>query len=175
MNLPEHVIEIAKESHNKHKDDCQAAARAALRRIKKLPDYKEIAEALILEAVKVVIYDVRAVNIVQSKRSEFVSIKAKTQFGLGKGAETVLRAVEQYRNLFDTPAGGKTLGQLYGRELCGLAESERARGDGHYRNANLYDALKKLVPDDKQVAKTVSHTQLKALFRRIYDVPKKAA
>ena len=59
---------------------------------------------------------------------------------------------------------GKTLGNVLGEELEGIAQDEAAVAKGHQFNVKLCRKLKPLVADDKTVGQCLNERKLKAVF-----------
>jgi len=80
-------------------------------------------------------------------------------------SDTLRRAVN--KSVMDVwTEGGRKLGDLTGRDLALLRARARGQKDGWTAKENLWDALSKLVPDDKRVRDCVTDEQVHEIARR---------
>ena len=71
--------------------------------------------------------------------------------------------------------GGTLLGLVFGKDLLGIAEHERAIAEGHTFNARLAEALNPIVPANKRVKDAVAEKRLQMIFRQIRETHTPAA
>lgn len=68
MSFPESVLDVVKDCVSKNLNDIDKAVRAAERRIKKLPEYKDLQDQLLHEVIRHLIHDAIHSNNVRLKR-----------------------------------------------------------------------------------------------------------
>ena len=160
--MPANVMAICKTSTEKYGDDVARATEQALAAIKKLPEFPDLVEGLLSDAVQGVIYDVRhRLNVTAKRGAGLYGPPPKVLYGSSKEEAAV------HRSLYNLYIGGMRLGWLKGGQLAPLADSEEAEGNGKLVNAKLLRALDKLVPEGVEVRAAVSEKKLNAIARQI--------
>ena len=170
MDFPANVIEIVTKAITKSPEDPMKAAKLALASIKKLPEFKELVDTMLMQAVQSLV-DNRRQYINRCIRHESTNPEPEKAAGYDGPAKVVTglsaSASKAYTSVFLYNIGGKVIGMLFGKDLPDIAENERKAGDGHYFNANLMEALRPLVPKDKTVQQSVSEAKLRKLFQAL--------
>lgn len=166
--LAKNAIEAATAAATSYPNDVNAATTAALARIKKLPNYAEVVEELLRDAVQELIYDIRHRKNVQLKKQE-------AAYGGPSKVPSRSPAVRRvHQSLYEYHIAGRTLGDIRGAELETIADHESKTADGHRWNAWLCRELARTVPDDKTVRESVSKKKLQALFKRATEATRAA-
>ena len=159
MEFPKSVEAIVDRAAKKFPSDISKAIDQADKEIRKLPEFDELVSMLIRKAVAQLIYDARHSVTNQIKRdSGMYGGPAKVIAGLSKSVNRVAESIYAIR------IAGTMLGELFGRDLPGIADSEMAIGHGHLFNARLCQRLAALVPEDKRVQEAVKEKKLQAIF-----------
>jgi hypothetical protein len=161
MEYPDNVLRIAERAAKQHPDDITKAVDCAERDVRALPEFREIVAVLVRGAVQGLVYEARH----QTNRS--IRREAGEYGGPAKvsGASDAVNTV--YKSVYDYCIGRTTLGRVLGKELPGIAESERAIAEGHVFNAELCEALSRMVPEERAVKDAVPEKKLRGLFRRL--------
>ena len=164
MDYPKSVYEIVTRAANKHKQNIESAVAMAVAGVKKLPEYSSIVDSLVYSAIQDLVYD--------SRHNANTSIKRQSGAYGGKSKIVVGQSVsiqEAYQSIYDIRIAGNILGYIVGKELAGLAEKERATGDGHYVNAKLVESLVAIVPENKRVRDAVTEKRLRVLLKQAQE------
>lgn len=161
MNMPDSILEIAREESEKHAKDIARAVESAEARIKSLPEYKSFVLALVRDAVQHLVYQAR----------HTMNTKIKKDLGEYAGTQKVehgSRSVsEVYESVYNYRINGRILGDIEGDELPEIAKGQREIAKGHTTNALLCEHLAKLVPAGFKVRQKVSEAKLRQIFTRI--------
>lgn len=161
--FPETVLDLVAKAVADHPADIEAATQAALRAIRRLPDYAELIDRLVYKSVRELVYDNRHVENVRAKRlTDFYAERGRRKVGPASP-----EMEEAYKSLYDYYIAGQTLGSLLGVQLAGIAASERRVAAGHEFNAALCEELDALVPDDRYVRDAVPEKRLRVIFQRL--------
>lgn len=128
---------------------------------RKLPDYKSFMAGLLHTAFYALVW----------KQRSKVSRKTKARATKRKVNPHDDVADVIYRRVFGDTIyiNGRTLNEIFGKDLLPLAEAEEAIGKGHSKNATFLRRLHPLVPAEKKVGETVPDKQLKALYRTVVN------
>lgn len=163
MIYPKWVLEITKKFALKHGSDIELAVRSALEAAKERPEFKDLVETLVYNAVRELIYQARHESTVQAKNNAgFYGQPAKVKLG---DSEVIN---QMYGDLYDNfYIAGTQLGLLKGEQLEGIATSEANIAQGHRFNSLLCLELRKLVPNGKSVKDAVPLKKLQGVFRKV--------
>jgi hypothetical protein len=154
------LIDLAREAALSNPESIETAVDAALSAAQELPEFPEFTEALVRRAVRGMVEEARhSANVEMRSRAGGYGGPAKVV--VGEATARVMRSLYLYA------IGGKTLGQLTGKELAATAESEQARADGHLFNVRLCSRLAEIVPEEKSVEEAVSERKLKTIWKEL--------
>lgn len=160
--FPETMVEIIERAARQHSEDITKGVECAKRDIQSLPEYHQLIDTLVTEAIRELIYDVRhRDNVKMRNESGAYSIEPKVQPGKSKDVQ------ETFENLHRYFLAGQTLGEIMGEQLEGIAESEESKANGHLFNARLCRELSRLVPEGKRVKDVVSLKKLGMIFKKL--------
>lgn len=162
------VTSIANEEARRHMDSIDDAVAAAYRRVKRLADYEEFVETLVLQALRERIHNCRHGDNVSTKRQEF-GTPAKVVPGRAVADVCARRVYLDY--LID----GRRLGGIRGNELPGLADSYTAKAAGCEFVGRLCRELTRHVAADKLVSQCMTDAQVGRLFDRLQRRERAAA
>lgn len=162
MNYPKNILQLIQQIVVDN-TDIDKAIDIARTRIKKHPDYEQLIETLIDQAISDMVYRARH-TINNAIKREAGSYNSKPKIVIGK-SPAVRKAM---KSLYAFNINGTSLGKILGSELLSIAKAEEDRGAGHYRNAQLCRALAQIVPANRTVQDAVSIRRLQALFKDIY-------
>lgn len=153
------LAEVTKAAR-KHRDDIDHAVQCAERAVSKLPEWKDWIADLARAHLRELIHNVRHGDNVTMRRDA-------GEFGGPAKVDMSTGAANRIANQswFSYFIGGRTLGQILGKELKGLAKSEREKAEGCIFNAKLLEQLAGMVPEEKRVCDAVSETQIKRIVK----------
>ena len=162
---PAECYALARRFNGKSPNDQQAAAAKTLAAIKANPAlYETFRLAAELQACLEIIYDERH-RSTYGEKHRIVAVPApKVIMGNSKIVQRAASCV--YDTIF---LGGKALGNLFGKELPVIAETERAIANGHSMNAELCEQLSPLVAKQKTVRQCVTAKRIEAIWTRIKE------
>lgn len=164
-NYPESVSKIVSTSVAKYRDDIDKAIDQAKGRICLLPEYDELLDQLLTDAVRYLVLNKRhTLNIAVNRAAGVYS-----QSTAPKDVSALNRAATEAVNYFNYFIAGRTLGDVSGVELPDLADGEHEKGVGCFRNESILRALVPLVKGDKTVRQAVKPKQLEAIFQRVHS------
>lgn len=164
-DYPESVAKIVSAAVAKHRDDIDRAIETAKGRICLLPEYPELLDKLLIDAVRYLVLNKRhSLNIAMNRAAGVYS-----QATGAKDVSALNRAAAEAVNYFNYYIAGRTLGDLTGAELPEIADAEREKGVGCFRNESILRALVPLVKGDKTVRQSVKPKQLEAIFQRVHS------
>jgi hypothetical protein len=154
------VQAIATEEAMRHRNNVAHALDAAIQRVRDLPNYDDLVDALVLEAVRERVYDARHQDCraIRKAAGEYCGPAKVTA-----GATSNDVAFGVYCYMID----GRTLGTIRGDELAVIADGEEARAHGHRFNARLCRKLLDHVSEDKTVRQCLKETALREIFASI--------
>lgn len=153
------VVEAAARKYPEVGDAVAAAERAA----RKLPEFPGMVDALVRDAIRSLVHNVRHNDNVKRRReNREYDVLPKV-----KGTSERVNAI--HRSLYYHNIGGKILGMLTGAELYDVGFAERNRAIGSMFNYRLCMKLCDLVPEDKTVQDAVSERKLKAIFKELEE------
>lgn len=163
-DYPASVAKIVATAVTKHRDDIDRAVEVAKGRICLLPEYPELVDLLLTDAVRHLVNDKRhslnvALNRAAGNYSRASSAPDTSALNMAAAAAT------DYFNYF---IAGRSLGDLAGAELPELADGEHEKGVGCFRNESILRALVPLVKGDKTVRQCVTAKKLEAIFLRVH-------
>jgi hypothetical protein len=160
--FPESVLSIVREAVKRFPKDPPKSIDWAVGRVKKLPDYEDLVASLVKQAMADLIYDQRHTTTVQIRRSarEYGG-PAKVVSGDSPGVASVAESVYFYK------IGGTILGEILGKDLRAIGQSERAISNGHFLNARLVEKLATLVPPEKRVRDAVGEDRINKILRNL--------
>lgn len=153
------LAEVSKAAR-KHRDDIDHAVSCAEKAASKLPGWKDWIDDLVRGQIRNLIHGVRHQDNVTMRR-DAGQYGGPAKVGLSTGAVNRI-AGECWMNYF---IGGRTLGQILGKELRGIAQGEREKAEGCTFNARLCEQLAAIVPEDKSVSDAVSEAQVKKIVK----------
>jgi len=160
MDAIKSIQGIVEEAAVKFKDDIDKAVTYAEKQVRALPEFGELVDVLIRQAIRHQISDARhAANVAIHKANG--SYGGPSKVGIG---DAVARVATR---CLDYSIGGRSLGSILGKELSTISTSERAKAAGADFNARLCDALKKIVPEDKAVREVMSEKEMKSMFLKL--------
>lgn len=158
----ENVHEAIRVTEEKHKDDIPMAVKKSMILIKSLPNYEEIVEALLHQAVQTLVYHYR------HQRSRVIK-KAAGKYGGPQKVSQIDESISRiYQEVYEYRIGGTMLGKLYGHELAPLAETEGSLASGHLFNQELLNRLDRITPKEKMVEEAVPARKLRSMFQDVY-------
>jgi len=162
MKFTEEVKVIVREANANHPSSAEDATTEALQGVRGLKSYKSLVDALVKHAVQDLIHDGRHdINKGIRKQEGRYSPLPKVQVGSSPAVMRAEVSVYLYR------IAGTSLGEVFGKELLGIAVHEENRANGHIFNARLCRHLAEVVPDNKKVKNAVKENQLKAFFSEL--------
>lgn len=151
---------IIVEAATKFKDDIDKAVSFAEQQVRALPEFNELVDVLVRQAIRHQISDARhAANVAIHRANGSYGGPSKVAVG-----EAVARVAQR---CLDYSIGGRSLGSIFGKELIAISTSERAKAAGADFNARLCEELKKIVPAEKAVREVMTEKQMKTLFLRL--------
>jgi hypothetical protein len=163
QKYPDSLLAIAKEAATIHGQDRDKATDWAWRQWTKQRDYADFTEALAKRAVRELIADsVHETNEEIRRDAGVYGQKAKVS-----AASAEVNRIETVLYLDSYSIGTRILGDIEGKELPSLANSEQAKADGSAFNARLCLRLAEIVPAEKHVRDCVSEGRLRKLFREL--------
>ena len=130
--------------------------------IKRLPEYDDFREELVVYAVRGMVHDVRHADNIKMRR-EAGEFGGPAKVGVGAAVQQACQNVYAYF------IAGTTLGMILGSQLSEIANSEAAKADGHLFNTRLCRRLARLVPANKTVKQAVKESVLAKIFREEED------
>lgn len=159
MNIPEAVRSTIAAVSRKHPNDIKKALEQAKTAVRKLPEFKKYIDVLVDESIQGLLYASRHLDNTALKNS-------------GRNPETKVNGISPgvlaaFGRAYDYHIAGRTLGQLLGEELSGIAESEENVANGHRFNAALCRWLATKVPPGKRVSESVPAKELKRKFDQL--------
>lgn len=159
---PKPVVDAVEAAVKKYPNSIDEAAEAAEIAIRKLSTFEDVVSQLITSAVRDIVYDVRHVNNVKTKRQTGrYDTVPRTNVATSESVQEV------YRSVYDYAIAGMTLGSLSGEDLDKVAASETAIAEGHRFNASLCVELRKKVKDGQQVREVFKEEALRRLFAKV--------
>lgn len=173
MQIPSAIIEIAKEESRRHSTTIQEAVCSAKARIEALPNYEELADTLITQAVQDLIYDAR------HRDNREINKEIRRSGGNGNGGDrryngggprrvaiTDPSINRVYQSAFDYRISGQILGNLRGKDLIPIANSEKEISKGHIFNYVLLKAIAESnkVGDEETVQQKITEEELNKMF-----------
>jgi hypothetical protein len=135
---------------------------AAIRAVRALPEYPDLVDALVDEAIGDMVQAERHVNNEKIRREAGVYGGPAKTLGLGRYVEAAARDL-----LSTYYIAGTVLGHMLGEQLIPMAESEEAAAEGHLFNARLGRTLRPLVPDGVRVGMVVSNRRMRRIFKQL--------
>lgn len=161
MNIayPKSVIEAAMQAAEQCPENAVEATEIAARKIRKLPEFAELVNKFVYEAIRELIYDLRHSSNVKMR-------KANGEY-FSNGGDASQAVNEAYECYYQYRIGGTILKLLTGAKLKEIAASEAEKASGHLFNSRLCACLAEIVPEDKTVEQVVSKRKLKTEAERI--------
>lgn len=159
MPIPESVQIVCRTAAEKNVENIEAAVAEAYDAVLALPEWPDFRDALVMNAIRAMVHDVRHNDNVKMRREcgTWTTIPKSTMASI---PADVMISVWGYN------IAGRTLGTILGEELDQIAQDEAARADGHNFNARLCRKLKSLVPTGKTVKQAVSEAKMRKLFKQ---------
>ncbi len=163
MCLPDDVLRIVEKAVDRHAE-VNDALEEAVQAILSLPDYKQYVGDLVRTAIQRLIHLARSNRTAEFRRQEYSDRAAPKVNAFG--GESVRRI---YDSIYDSIFIGKTnLGNLLGRDIVRLADSEESHASGHMLNARLLRWLaSQNVPADSRVRDVVKESKVRAVHKRL--------
>jgi hypothetical protein len=165
VSLTDQAKEVARRAAGGSLNDVPAAAEQALNEIKAMPGYAAMAEALVRQAVRDLVYAARHEMNRSIKHASGDYARRSTR----KVQAYSPAVAEAHRSVYDLCIGGTTLGNLVGREVVGLLSKTRSMIAGHRLNEELLGWLSTRVPPDKTVRESVKETELSKFYYEARD------
>ncbi len=159
MKFNEDVLKAAAKAAADHPDDIPKAVAQAEKAIRRFPDFDEMIDSLVSQAITDLIYDARH-TISKRMRNAAGDYAPDAKVVVGKSAAVQAAA----RSVYDYCIGGTTLGMLTGEQLRAVADSEEAIANGHLVNVRLARKLASIVPLKKTVREVVKEARLQKIF-----------
>jgi hypothetical protein len=155
-DIPAPILDAVRRAILQHPDDLNAMVECAIREAKETTEYKGYRESLAARAIRGLVYDER--------HRANVSIR-RAAGGYGGPAKVNRAESLSVQSVYAYSIAGRSLGQLYGRDLPNIIESEASIADGHLFNVRLCKRLKELVGDEQQVQEAVKESRLRRIFK----------
>lgn len=160
MEIPKSVDKIVKWAADHHNQDVGKAVNAAFSKVKLLKEYPQLIETMVKQALQDWIHDERHKTNTQIKR-DFGEYGGPAKVSPGRSPAVNRAATSVYLYAI----AGTVLGEVYGRDLSIIADSEESVGNGYLFNARLCRQLARIVPRDKTVRESVTRKRLETIFR----------
>lgn len=168
VDFPDNVLELVKAACQKHKCDITKSTTEALRKVQSLPNYHQLIEGLVYNALRQIVYTQREqLNTELRAASKDYGAYAGKPSG---AAESINQLHRNLSDFYDYKVGGKDLGDVIGEELIPLAEKLEATAEGHLFTAQILRDLRPLVRDGRSVREAVKPKKLKSIFEGIQVV-----
>lgn len=135
--------------------DAKKAVKKAVSAVRAMPDFRQMIDRLVNQAVADLVHDLRHQD---NRRIKNAAKVYDVRPAVDPLQSDVVQAVV---SPYDFRIAGQTLGDLRGRDLIPLAETEEARARGHAENAALLRDLRPRVRDDQTVREAVSERLLR--------------
>jgi hypothetical protein len=171
MEMPEYVLEIAKEEALRH-SETKPAARQVLARLRRRPGFDELRDTLLMHAVEHVVSEARHQHSVKLRKDAGVYGQPSALVQAMANSPSV-RAVNS--SLYTYFIGGSILGLLTGEQLTPLADALQAQADGVLFNVRLLRRLATVVHGHQTVQAVVSPRRLRAMFTELGGNPEAGA
>lgn len=157
------IVERAAEAYPSAIDQAWKEAEAEIREHKEFPD---IREQLISYAIRRHVYVARGESNRVVKVGFTSSDRNPTKVnGLCDTYKKICR-----ENVYSYKIGSKALGDILGKELARLAETQFSIASGHTFNGKVLEYLAGVVPaDDTPVRKAIKEKKLYATMKRIWN------
>lgn len=163
MRYPAGLSEIICDVIEQYPTDRKAGINEAIRQWRSHDEYGNFVDMLINTAVKNCYYEKMHYKNTRMRHSQGAyGQPAKVLSGTSAVVDKVNQAVIFYHYTM----GGKTLGDLYGRDLADIVRNETAKANGSLFRAKLADKLRRKVPVDKKVSQVLSNKQLGNMFKQ---------
>lgn len=161
VDFPDNVIAIVKEICKKYGCDIRKSTDASVKKIQALPNYHQLIDSLVYNAVRQLVYDQReAFNSEIRSRKEYGAYAGKPS-GAAASINQIHKSINDY---YEYKIGGTNLGDLLGEELIPLAESCEETANGHLFNAKILRDLRPFVNDGCTVRESVKPRKIKSIF-----------
>lgn len=161
--MPEIVLTIVQEETEANLNNISEATGKAEERIRALPEFNgQIVNSLITDQVRELVYRARHDLATETKR----------QAGYYGGPAKINRASPSVNGVYHRAylnycIGGKTLGDILGKELEAIIVGEKERSNGHLFNSELAAWCKAQgVGDEQRVRDKISEKKIKGFFER---------
>lgn len=165
MALSLEALNIIDEMAAKYDDDINKAVKYAEKKIRNLDTFEEDQRSLVTSGIRDLVHDAR------HKYNRIVKTETRQNKPKGRpnqvnvlGSKDVIDIGNKWMRYC---VGRRTLGDLLGKELPALANSERELSNGHQFNANLLETLIPLVKDDKKVSECITPKKLESIVNRL--------
>lgn len=145
---PEWFVELVAGVVAEHSSDIEAAVAAAMCAIRRASEdaYGALVAQLMEQAVREAVYDARhAANVRMKRDAGYYVNSAKAPPQGSKGV------ADAYRSVYSYHIAGTVLGELLGKDLPAVAQSEMAKADGHRFNSRLAAWLQGHVKPEQKV------------------------
>lgn len=162
MKYPKKVIDVANKMAEKYPSDISKATEEAEKKIRKLPEFNELVDILIRNAVQDLVYDARHRSNVQVRRENG---KYGTGAKVVSGRSTSVNRAA--KSVYNFHIAGTVLGAIRGDQLISIAVSEEETAEGYLFNARLCRRLSGIVPKDKTVKDAVTERRLRSIFNEV--------
>lgn len=163
MKIPKSIESLVALAIEQFPDDTKSAVEKALDDVKKLPEFDTYVEALIRYSLTQLAYAARhQINVkIKKEQGHYATVR--------KVAATSVVVNRVYRSLYDYRIGGKTLGQVTGRDIDTIINRESASAEGHLFNVRLCYKLQGLVGVNETVREVLSEKKLQDIFQEVQE------
>ena len=167
-SLDRTLCDLATEAVDRY-DVIDDAVHYVIRELKKNPPLlKKLSDYILEAAVRATVHDVRHTNRRSIKRKAVANVCRST---MEAAAGFISRVYPTYFLqkwiIFD----GRSLGEVWGRELPKLADLARKIAKGETDNALFYDELATRVPSNRKVKSCVSSKEAEEIWTVISQTP----
>jgi hypothetical protein len=165
VSLTDQAKEIAKNALCGNMENVAGAVEQALAQIKGLPNYPAMAEGLVREAVKQLVY--------LARHQHNNTIKNHTGANLQRAARRVAAyspaVTNAHKSVYDLCIDGTTLGSIKGSRLQVLLQRTVSTIAGHRLQEELLTWLTARVPSNKTVRESVKEDELAKFYYETRD------
>lgn len=174
MDTPESVRVLMKKCHQDYPNDIPNAAKKLGELVRKLEVFDSIVDQLLDKYFVELIYQARHEANTIIKRNAGWTPPEKPKRKKGSNRAKVFVAANKLVNQAGMQAyleysiGGKSLGEIKGRELSGLAVNEAKVAEGHMFNVRLLSYLRGEVDYDQKVKEAFNEAAMERVFRKLH-------
>jgi hypothetical protein len=163
VHLPKSVTAIVNEETMTNPSNIEEAVSQSKARISQLPEYAELVDRFITDAIRTYVYQVRHASNQEMKRQA-------GHYGKPSKVNRISTAINEVykKSYLDTYfVNSMALGDVQGKDLDAIADTARERASGYVFQAQLMEWLRsKGVVGDKRVRDVVTSKQVEAYFKK---------